>query len=81
MNGLITKQMAIDGVKSVRPCYDRWIKEVEKAIINLPEIYPETTYAGAANALLYLWTLDVLKDSEYYKIMDRLNRVYKTGKI
>lgn len=33
----------------------------------------EITYRDCANALLKMWMDDVLTDSEYRKIMDRLN--------
>ena len=38
-------------------------------------------YEKLSNVLLYLWMLNILKDSEYYKIMDRLNKAHKNGKI
>ena len=38
-------------------------------------------YENLYKVLLYLWVLNILKDSEYYKIMNRLNKAHKDGKI
>ena len=34
-------------------------------------------YTDCANALLMLWMEDILTDSEYRKIMDKLNKAHK----
>lgn len=38
-------------------------------------------YSDCSDALLKMWMLDVLTDSEYSRIMDRLNKAYQEGRI
>ncbi len=38
-------------------------------------------YRDCVNAMLKMWMEKILTDSEYSKIMDKLNNAYKEGRI
>ena len=38
-------------------------------------------YTDCANAMLKMWMENILTDGEYNKIMDKLNKAHKEGKI
>lgn len=83
MNDLISRQAAIDavtmGALSTATLYGRTdegataLKEIVSAIKALPSAQPEITYQTCSDALLKMWMDNVLTDSEYNRIMDKLN--------
>ena len=53
------------------------LKTAEWVLEELPPAQPEVKpidYRDCADAMLMMWMWNVLTDSEYYRIMDKLNR-------
>ena len=78
MSDLISRQAAIDIVRFECGKWEGLAKTIEHEINALPSVQPKPevrpiSYADCANAMLKMWMVDVLTDSEYYRIMDKLN--------
>ena len=65
------------GSKYCRRKYEA-IKEAIKALEQDPK---PVDYYDCSSAMLKLWMENIVTDSEYYKIMDKLNAKHKEGKI
>lgn len=89
MDDLIHMTDAIEAIRNLytdtitKSDYERnkALCEAKDAIELLEIVHPEKTYVGLANALFYLWMENLIKDSEYDKIMDRLHEAHKNRTI
>ena len=85
MSDLISRHAAIDALENVS-CSDgngisalkcEAIDDAVRTIRNLPSAQPEIKpidYQDCVNAMMKMWMDNVLTDSEYNRIMDKLNK-------
>ena len=57
---------------------DEQKKELQKKTSNTAH---KITYKDCADAMLMMWMEDVVTDSEYNRIMDKLNEAHKRGDV
>lgn len=77
MNDLISRQAAIDEIKSLYEWHeivteDRAIDHFKRLPSAEPEIIP-ISYRDCVNAMLRMWIDNVVTDGEYDRIMNKLN--------
>lgn len=73
MTDPISRQEAIEIVSSECGEWEGLSKTIINKLKNLPLTTYEISYAERANAMLKMWTDNVVTDGEYNRIMDRLN--------